>query len=149
AFGPVLNPPCSLHRSFRIAGETQATPRRFLVPHRFTFVMSYGAFPSQPAMRDLRKVPINRNAWATRVFGAEGSNRSGSFTWAGKQEKLRSMQLCYFLTSPFVELTRNRPFGCAITTELQNKCLNEEFDPAAQRSLADFQPVPELRRRGR
>src|SRR4029077_3581135 len=42
---------------------------------------------------------------------------------------------------------RNRPFGC-ITTDLQNECLNEIFDPATQRTLANFQPVPELRRRG-
>jgi hypothetical protein len=91
---------------------------------------------------------FNRKAWATRVFGAEGSNRSGSFTWAGKQEKLRPMQLCFFLTSPFIELIRNWPFGCAITTDLQNKGLNEVFDPATQRTLANFQPVPELRHRG-
>jgi hypothetical protein len=91
---------------------------------------------------------IHRKAWATRVFGAEGSNRSGSFTWAGKQEKLRSMQLCFFLTAPFIELIRNWPFGCAITTDLQNKGLNEVFDPATQRTLANFQPVPELRHRG-
>ena len=91
---------------------------------------------------------FNRKAWATRVFGAEGSNRSGSFTWAGKQEKLRSMQLCFFLTSPLIELIRNWRFGCAITTDLQNKCLNEVFDPATQRTLANFQPVPELRHRG-
>ena len=74
----------------------------------------------------------------TRVFGAEGSNRSGSFTWAGKQEKLRSMQLCFFLTSHFIELIRNWPFGCAITTDLQNKALNEVFDPVTQRTLANF-----------
>src|SRR5262249_1016600 len=91
---------------------------------------------------------FNRKAWATRVFGAEGSNRLGSFTWAGKQEKLRSMQLGFFLTSPLIELIRKWPFGCAITTDLQNKCLNEVFDPATQRTLANFQPVPELRHRG-
>ena len=82
------------------------------------------------------------------LWRAEGSNRSGSFTWAGKQEKLRSMQLCFFLTSPLIELIRNWRFGCAITTDLQNKCLNEVFDPATQRTLANFQPVPELRHRG-
>jgi hypothetical protein len=82
------------------------------------------------------------------IKARKGSNRSGSFTWAGKQEKLRSMQLCFLLTSPFIELIRNWPFGCAITTDLQNKCLNEVFDPATQRTLANFQPVPELRHRG-
>src|SRR5215469_10278287 len=58
------------------------------------------------------------------------------------------MQLCFFLTSPLTELISNWPFGCAITTDLQNKCLNEVFDPAAQRTLANLQPVPELRHRG-
>src|SRR5258707_11576053 len=45
-------------------------------------------------------------------------------------------------------LIRNWRFGCAITTDLLNKCLNEVFDPATQRTLANFQPVPELRHRG-
>ena len=58
------------------------------------------------------------------------------------------MQLCFFLTSPFIELSRNWLLGCAITTDLQDKCLNEIFDPATQRTLANFQPVPELRHRG-
>src|SRR3974377_478984 len=84
---------------------------------------------------------FNRKAWATRVFGAEGSNRSGSFTWAGKHET--------FLTAPLIELIRNWRFGCVITTDLQNKCLNEVFEPATQRTLANFQPVPELWHRGR
>src|SRR6266403_1531852 len=46
------------------------------------------------------------------------------------------------------EYIRNWRFGCAITTDLQNKCLNEVFDPATQRTLANFQPAPELRHRG-
>src|SRR3974377_1962164 len=90
---------------------------------------------------------FNRKAWSTRVFGAEGSNRSGSFMWAGKQEKLRSIHLCSPSTAPLRELIGNWRFGCTITTDLQNKCLNEVFDPATQRTLANFQPVPELRHR--
>jgi hypothetical protein len=39
-------------------------------------------------------------------------------------------------------------FGCAITADLHNKCLNEVFDHATQRTLANFQPVPELRHLG-
>src|SRR6266576_3675173 len=107
-----------------------------------------GLSPGSSSRSSLGHRKFNRKAWATRVFGAEGSNRSGSFTWAGKQEKLRSMQLCFFLTPPLIELIRNWRFGCAITTDLQNKCLNEVFDPATQRTLANFQPVPELRHRG-
>jgi hypothetical protein len=35
-----------------------------------------------------------------------GQNRSCSIKWAAKQEKLRPLQGCFFLTSPFIELTR-------------------------------------------
>jgi len=52
------------------------------------------------------------------------------------------------LTSPFIELVRNWRFGCAIITDLLNKRFDEVFDPAAQRTFADFHPVPELRHRG-
>ena len=54
------------------------------------------------------------------------------------------MQQFFLLISLFIELIRNGPFGCAITTDLQNKSLNEVFDPATKRTLANFQPVPEL-----
>src|ERR1700757_230552 len=100
---------------------------------------------------------IHANADDLERFDGDRSERDlgdaiggppGSFTWAGKQEKLRSMQLVFFLTSPLIELIRNWRFGCAINTDLQNKCLNEVFDPATQRTLANFQPVPELRHRG-
>src|SRR5262249_46964483 len=104
--------------------------------------------PTLPKTGRMGHPKFNREAWATRVSGAESSNRSGSFTWAGKQEKLRSMQLCFFLTSTLIGLIRNWRIGCAITTDLQNECLNEVFDPATQRTLANFQPVPELRHRG-
>jgi hypothetical protein len=58
------------------------------------------------------------------------------------------MQLWFFVTAPLNELIRNWRFGCAITTDLQNQCLNEVFDPTTQRTLANFQPMPELRHRG-
>jgi hypothetical protein len=32
-FGPVLRPPCSLHRPFRITGQRQAPPLRVFAPH--------------------------------------------------------------------------------------------------------------------
>ena len=45
----------------------------------------------------------NPNRWvtvpSTRVHGAEGQNRSRSIRWAGKQEKLRPQEKCFFLTS--------------------------------------------------
>src|SRR5438128_1462100 len=37
--GPVLRPPCSLQRPFRMAGDPHAPLRRFLAPHRCTFLM--------------------------------------------------------------------------------------------------------------
>src|SRR5215468_6087975 len=47
----------------------------------------------------------NQNLW-TRAFGAEGQNGSCSNKWAAKQEKLQPLHWCFFLPSPFIELTR-------------------------------------------
>jgi len=55
------------------------------------------------------------------------------------------MQLCFFLKSPFVEFSGNWVLRCAITTDLLNECFNEIFDPATQRTPANFHPMPELR----
>ena len=42
-------------------------------------------------------------------------NRSRSFKWAGKQEKLRPQEGCFFLTSPFIELHRSwRNLECGL-----------------------------------
>ena len=50
----------------------------------------------------------NPNRWVivpgSRVHGAEVQNRSRSIQWAGKQEKHRPKQMCFFLTSPFIAL---------------------------------------------
>src|SRR5712692_10409088 len=55
------------------------------------------------------------NRWATapsnRAPGAGGQNRSCSIQWAEKQEKLQPARECFFLTSPFIELTRTRLRG--------------------------------------
>src|SRR3984957_8166217 len=52
----------------------------------------------------------NPNRWVTvpssRVHGADVQNRSRSIRWAGKQEKLRPREMCFFLTSSFIELHR-------------------------------------------
>src|SRR5450755_2594584 len=42
-----------------------------------------------------------------RAYGAAVQNRSRSIRWAGKQEKVRPLQGCFFLTSPFIELIRH------------------------------------------
>jgi hypothetical protein len=43
---------------------------------------------------------------SNRARGAEGQNNSRSIVWAGKQEKFQLMEMCFFLTSPFIELIR-------------------------------------------
>src|SRR5712692_97766 len=52
----------------------------------------------------------NPNRWATRarsrVHGAAGKNRSRSIKWAAKQEKFQPQEMCFFLTSTFLELIR-------------------------------------------
>jgi hypothetical protein len=52
----------------------------------------------------------NPTRWAAvpsdRDFGAAGQNRSRSIKWAAKQEKLQPKEMCFFLTSPFIELHR-------------------------------------------
>src|SRR5271154_2966006 len=54
----------------------------------------------------------NPNRWATlasnRAPGAGGQNRSCSIQWAEKQEKSRPKEMCFFLTSTFIELLRHQ-----------------------------------------
>jgi hypothetical protein len=54
------------------------------------------------AAREKRKP----NHGVNRAHGAVGQNRSRSIKWAEKQEKVQPEQGCFFLTSPFIELTR-------------------------------------------
>src|SRR5271167_1031697 len=49
-----------------------------------------------------RRVTVPRN----RAHGAVGQNRSCSIEWAEKQEKFQPKATCFFLTSTFIELTR-------------------------------------------
>src|ERR1700756_115793 len=46
------------------------------------------------------RVPHNR------AHGAVGHNRSRSIKWAAKQETFQPEEMCFFLTSPFIEQTR-------------------------------------------
>src|SRR5260370_42082643 len=41
-----------------------------------------------------------------RAHGAVGQNRSRSIRGAAKQEKFQPKEVCFFLTSPFIELIR-------------------------------------------
>jgi hypothetical protein len=55
-----------------------------------------------------RENPNHGVAWPrNRAHGAVGQNRSRSIKWAGKQENFRPTELCFFLTSTFIELTRS------------------------------------------
>ena len=47
------------------------------------------------------------NASSNRAHGADGQNRSCSIMWAAKQENFQPTEMCFFLTSPFIELTRS------------------------------------------
>src|SRR6266481_38449 len=62
----------------------------------------------QEAMKTAgRETPIHGVAWPrNRAHGAAGQNRSRSIKWAAKQEKFQPKGMCFFLTSPFIELTR-------------------------------------------
>src|SRR6202030_2914729 len=51
------------------------------------------------------------NASSNRAPGAEVQNRSCSIMWAGKQEKIRPLQECFFLTFLFIELPTLGPLG--------------------------------------
>ena len=54
-----------------------------------------------------RENPIHGATWPrNRAHGAVGQNRTRLIEWAEKQEKFQPQEMCFFLTSPFIELTR-------------------------------------------
>jgi enoyl-CoA hydratase/carnithine racemase len=51
-----------------------------------------------------RENPNHEVAWPrNRADGAEEQNRSRSIKWAEKQEKIQPKEMCFFLTSTFIE----------------------------------------------
>src|SRR5260370_9078370 len=61
-----------------------------------------------------RKNPNRGVAWPrNRAHGAEGQNQSRLIKWAEKQEKFRPKEMCFFLTSTFIELIGRRPLFSA------------------------------------
>src|SRR5713226_4728137 len=51
-----------------------------------------------------RENPTHGVAWPrNRAHGAAGQNRSRSIKWAEKQEEFQPKEMCFFLTSPFIE----------------------------------------------
>jgi hypothetical protein len=75
--------------------------------HRFCFV-GFGTdrLRRQEAMKTAGRenpnhgVALPRN----RAHGAEEQNRSRSINWAEKQGKFQPEEMCFFLTSTFIEL---------------------------------------------
>jgi hypothetical protein len=80
-------------------------------PHLTTFCFAgFGTerLRRKEAMKTADSENPNRGvAWPrNRAYGAVGQNQSRSIEWAEKQEKFRPKEMCFFLTSPFIELTR-------------------------------------------
>jgi len=65
----------------------------------------------QEAMKTTgRENPNHAVAWPrNRAHGAAGQNRTRSIKWAAKQEKFQPKDMCFFLTSAFIELIRSCP----------------------------------------
>src|ERR1035438_7523439 len=59
-----------------------------------------------------RENSIHGATWPrNRAPGAVGQNKSRSIQWAEKQEKLQPLEMCFFLTSTFIELLRTSEIG--------------------------------------
>ena len=115
------------------------------------------AVPSQPAYglnrirkrtRQLRNGvmhfgDVRINTDLDRFHGAAVQNRSRSIRRAGKQEKLQPKDVCFFLTSPFIELIRMwgapKPGDSVVHTEWV-LCLQDWLASATHfhRSLLDY-----------
>jgi hypothetical protein len=67
----------------------------------------------QEAMKTAdRENPIHGATWPrNRARGALGQNRTSSIEWAEKQEKFQPQEKCFFLTSPFIELSSGVRFA--------------------------------------
>src|SRR5271168_366995 len=66
----------------------------------------------QEAMKTAGRENPNRRGRVprNRAHGAEGQNSSRSIRWAEKQEQFQPMEMSFFLTSSFIELTRQVKF---------------------------------------
>ena len=93
-----------------------------------TTTFSFAGFRTNWLRREeAMKTPGRENPtrWAAvpsdRDFGAAGQNRSRSIKWAAKQEKLQPKEMCFFLTSPFIELLGTYRFYATLTGRQQRK----------------------------
>src|SRR5882672_2472424 len=77
---------------------------------RFCFV-GFGTdrLRRQEAMKTAGRENPNHGATLprNRAHGAARQNRSRSIKWAAKQEKFQPKEVCFFLTSTFIELIRS------------------------------------------
>src|SRR6202030_3736170 len=77
--------------------------------HRFCFA-GFGTdrLRCERAMKTASRENPNRCAKvaSNRAHGAAAQNRSCSIKWAAKQENVQPLEMCFFLTSPFIELIR-------------------------------------------
>src|ERR1700720_677916 len=78
----------------------------------------------QEAMKTAgRENPNHGVAWPrNRAHGAVGQNRSRSIKWAEKQEKFRPKEICFFLTSPFIELLKSGRWIPAVPSSSLRNC---------------------------
>src|SRR5271155_834694 len=75
----------------------------------------------QEAMKTAGRENPNRRGTVprNRAHGAVGQNRSRSIIWAEKQEKFQPKEKCFFLTSSFIELSRNLAYNsCRINKRI-------------------------------
>src|SRR5580658_4167471 len=90
----------------------QESPIELWSPNLTTFCfVGFGTdrLRCQEAMKTAGRENPNRRGTVprNRAHGAVGQNRSRSIRWAAKQEKFQPAQKCFFLTSTFIELSRN------------------------------------------
>src|ERR1019366_8873165 len=71
-------------------------------------------------------VAVPRN----RAHGAAGQNRSCAIKWAAKQEKLQPKEMCFSLTSPFIELPECPTSSLLHETSLHKPRLDRATDNA-------------------
>src|ERR1700730_13176775 len=71
----------------------------------------------QEAMKTAgRENPKHRSTVLREHMARVGQNRSRSLKWAEKQENFQPMEMCFFLTSTFIEQIRSWPTNASVQT---------------------------------
>jgi hypothetical protein len=92
----------------------------------------------EEAMKTADSENPNRGvAWPrNRAYGAVGQNQSRSIEWAEKQEKFRPKEMCFFLTSPFIELIGRLPSNPGVSSPSSHLSFangDEESEPVFEK----------------